>query len=42
MGFYDPCPGEPKQLYVLYRFKDKLHSVTINDTDSMACPLRGE
>ena len=40
MGFYDPCMGEPKQLKIKYQFQHKLHEVTVDDTASVACPLR--
>lgn len=29
MGFCDPCPGEPKQLYVEYTYGGKTFEVTI-------------
>lgn len=29
MGFCDPCPGEPKQLYVEYTYGDKTFEVTL-------------
>ena len=29
MGFCDPCPGEPKQLYVEYTFGGQTYEVTI-------------
>ncbi len=41
-GFYDPCPGEDKQLCVQYLFKDKMHKVTINDNEELVIPLRGK
>jgi DnaJ family protein C protein 11 len=39
LGFYDPCPGEEKKLYIKYLFKDKLHEVTITDTEAIGLPL---
>ena len=39
IGFYDPCPGEDKSLYIRYLFKDKLHEVTIDDTQAIGLPL---
>ncbi len=40
-GFYDPCPGDEKQLRIRYLFKDKMHHVTINDNDELVIPLKG-
>jgi DnaJ family protein C protein 11 len=39
LGFYDPCIGEDKQLYIRYLFHDKLHEVTIDDSDVLGLPL---
>ncbi|ELR23698.1 chaperone protein DnaJ, putative [Acanthamoeba castellanii str. Neff] len=39
-GFYDPCPGDEKQLRIRYLFKDKMHHVTINDNDELVIPLK--
>ncbi len=38
-GFCDPAPGEDKQLYVLYRFKGKLHEALIGDRQPLFMPL---
>jgi len=38
-GFCDPAPGEEKQLYVLYRFKGRLHEVIIGDRQPLLMPL---
>jgi len=38
-GFCDPCPGEDKRLYVLYRFKGRLHEVVVGDTAPLSLPL---
>ncbi|KAL1923000.1 uncharacterized protein VTP21DRAFT_9376 [Calcarisporiella thermophila] len=40
LGFYDPCMGEKKHLRIRYRFQHKLHEITIEDRQSVACPLR--
>eukprot|EP00053_Salpingoeca_punica_P012637 m.113383 g.113383 ORF g.113383 m.113383 type:complete len:552 (-) comp15998_c0_seq1:208-1863(-) len=40
VGFYDPCPDEPKQLRVRYEFKGNLHEVTIDDHEELKIPLR--
>jgi len=39
LGFYDPCVGEDKQLYIRYLFKDRMHEVKIDDTDAIGLPL---
>ena len=41
-GFYDPCPGEAKQLEIVYQFKGAMHSVVVDDNQSVSAPLRGE
>lgn len=38
-GFCDPALGEEKQLYVLYRFKGKLHEAMIGDRQPLFMPL---
>jgi DnaJ family protein C protein 11 len=40
LGFYDPCPGEDKTLRVVYRFKNRLHEVEIDDEDELAAPKK--
>jgi DnaJ family protein C protein 11 len=40
LGFYDPCPGEEKTLRVVYRFKNRLHEVEIDDEDELAAPKK--
>lgn len=37
-GFYDPCPGEDKNLRVRYLFHAVTHEVTIGDTESLRIP----
>ncbi|XP_042863915.1 dnaJ homolog subfamily C member 11-like isoform X2 [Penaeus japonicus] len=37
-GFYDPCPGEDKNLRVRYLFHAVTHEVTIKDTESLRIP----
>jgi DnaJ family protein C protein 11 len=39
LGFYDPCPGEPKSLRVRYRFQGNLHEVTVDDEGQLRCPV---
>lgn len=38
VGFYDPCIGEPKQLYIKYLFQESLHEVTFNDDALVGIP----
>jgi len=38
LGFYDPCIGEPKKLYIRYLFKDKLHEVAFDDMEVVSLP----
>nr|CAG4644654.1 EOG090X03AJ [Leptodora kindtii] len=37
-GFYDPCMGEEKSLYVHYSFHGLQHEVTIQDGDALRIP----
>nr|CAG4649188.1 EOG090X03AJ [Scapholeberis mucronata]SVE93518.1 EOG090X03AJ [Scapholeberis mucronata] len=37
-GFYDPCMGEDKSLYVQYSFHGVAHEVTIQDSDPLRIP----
>jgi len=37
-GFYDPCMGEEKCLYVQYTFHGVQHEVTIQDAESLRIP----
>ncbi len=39
-GFYDAAPVEDKVLYVLYRFKGKLHEVFVDDDAPLLLPLK--
>nr|GMC87289.1 chaperone protein DnaJ 13 [Ipomoea batatas] len=38
MGFCDPCPGEPKQLYVEYTFQGNKFEVTVDDYEELIIP----
>ncbi|XP_019150257.1 PREDICTED: chaperone protein dnaJ 13-like [Ipomoea nil] len=38
MGFCDPCPGEPKQLYVEYTFQGNTFEVTVDDYEELIIP----
>ncbi|XP_061357836.1 chaperone protein dnaJ 13 [Gastrolobium bilobum] len=38
MGFCDPCPGEPKQLYVEYAYAGNQHKVWVGDYEELLIP----
>jgi len=38
LGFYDPCIGELKRLYIRYLFKDKLHEAVFDDSEPLSLP----
>jgi hypothetical protein len=42
LGFYDPCPGEPKQLLVVYEFRGQQHRGVVGDDKPFAAPLKCE
>jgi len=42
LGFFDPCVGERKQLYIRYLFRGRLHELTAHDDDAVAAPLRSQ
>ncbi|KAJ8871014.1 hypothetical protein PR048_027317 [Dryococelus australis] len=37
-GFYDPCIGEEKMLFVQYLYHSHVHEVTISDTEALRIP----
>ncbi|CAF1397683.1 unnamed protein product [Adineta ricciae] len=39
-GFYDPCIGEEKSLFIKYSFHSQIHTVTYKDTDPVLLPNR--
>lgn len=39
-GFYDPCPGVNKSLYIQYKFRNQLHETTIQDDEPIRLPLQ--
>lgn len=39
-GFYDPCPGQEKSLYIRYNFRNRPHQVTYEDKDPIRLPLQ--
>ncbi|KAI5655706.1 hypothetical protein M9H77_32893 [Catharanthus roseus] len=38
MGFCDPCPGEPKKLYVEYTYGGNKYEVTVDDLEELLIP----
>ncbi|CDP09963.1 unnamed protein product [Coffea canephora] len=38
MGFCDPCPGEPKQLYMEYTYGGNKYEVTVDDYEELVIP----
>ncbi|KAF8380498.1 hypothetical protein HHK36_027985 [Tetracentron sinense] len=38
MGFYDPCPGEPKQLHVEYTYSGERYEVAVDDYQGLLIP----
>ncbi|KAK7307787.1 hypothetical protein VNO77_41155 [Canavalia gladiata] len=38
MGFCDPCPGKPKQLYVEYAYAGNQHKVWVGDYEELQIP----
>ncbi|UJR26249.1 hypothetical protein I4U23_007589 [Adineta vaga] len=39
-GFYDPCIGEEKSLFIKYSLRSQIHTVLYNDTDPIVLPNR--
>ncbi|XP_050414413.1 dnaJ homolog subfamily C member 11 [Patella vulgata] len=37
-GFYDPCIGEEKSLYIRYKFRNRIHQVTLLDNEPIRLP----
>ncbi len=40
-GFYDPCIGEEKFLFIKYSLRSQIHTVIYKDTDPVILPNRG-
>lgn len=38
MGFYDPCPGDPKLLLVEYTFHGHKYKVMVDDYEALLIP----
>ena len=41
-GFYDPCPGEKKHLFVEYTFGGSLRRATLMDDEDVLLPSNGK
>lgn len=39
-GFYDPAPGEKKELYVKYLFKGKMHEIAVGNSYGLVIPMK--
>lgn len=42
MGFCDPCPGQPKQLYLAYTYRSQTFEATVGDYDELSIPEEGQ
>ncbi|CAL9235670.1 unnamed protein product [Arabidopsis halleri] len=42
MGFCDPCPGQPKQLYIAYTYHSQTLEVTVGDYEELSIPQEGQ
>lgn len=40
MGFCDPCPGQPKQLYIAYTYHSQPFEVIVGDYEELSIPDR--
>ena len=40
-GFFDPCIGEEKSLFIKYTLRSQIHTVLYKDTDPIVLPNRG-
>jgi hypothetical protein len=41
-GFWDPCDGEDKALWLRYEFLGRVHEAAVTDEAPLKCPLRSE
>lgn len=41
-GFYDPCIGEEKSLFIKYSLRSQIHTILYKDTDPVILPNRGK
>ncbi|XP_010505092.1 PREDICTED: chaperone protein dnaJ 13-like [Camelina sativa] len=42
MGFCDPCPGQPKELYIAYTWHSQTFEVSVGDYDELSIPQEGQ
>jgi len=42
MGFCDPCPGQPKQLYIAYTYHSQPFEVIVGDYEELSIPQEGQ
>uniref|UniRef100_A0A1J3H1K8 Chaperone protein dnaJ 13 n=1 Tax=Noccaea caerulescens TaxID=107243 RepID=A0A1J3H1K8_NOCCA len=42
MGFCDPCPGQPKQLYLAYTYRSHTFEVSVGDYEELMIPQEGQ
>ncbi|XP_010516775.1 PREDICTED: chaperone protein dnaJ 13 isoform X1 [Camelina sativa] len=42
MGFCDPCPGQPKELYIAYTWHSQTFEVAVGDYDELSIPQEGQ
>ncbi|XP_054165299.1 dnaJ homolog subfamily C member 11-like [Oppia nitens] len=39
-GFYDPCMGEDKKLYIRYKYNERIHQILIDDSQALHIPAK--
>ena len=42
IGFYDPCIGEEKSLFIKYSLRSQVYTILYNDADPIVLPNRGK
>ncbi|XP_068635161.1 chaperone protein dnaJ 13 [Aristolochia californica] len=42
MGFYDPCPGEPKKLQVVYTYRGQKYEMMVDDYEELLIPQEAD
>lgn len=38
-GFYDPCPTESKMLRIIYKYRDRIHRISVPDEVALHIPM---